>query len=238
MSLIFACVSEAELGHVFHVARASCIGTPSTLTSSSVAGTFRGLWHYVPGASAPAALSPVSSAEGALDAAAAVHAAVRIHGLAVAWTHDAVFYVRAAPEHWEAVAAVLERGEHLRACGGAAGGPSGRGDPERGPPGQEGGAWQGARRAAEKATHGAKDQLKALAGVCSCEGGRCGSCLMRLSPLPALLCCNGFLTTSVEAGSRMSSYSGYSGLQYAGCMMEGLLQHALAMRVIAACAMQ
>ena len=123
------------------------------------------LCTLAPGTSLPAALSPVLSAE-------AEHAAVRIHGLAVAWTHDAVFYVRAAPEHWEAVAAVLEGGGRQRACGGALRNLQGPADPERGPQ-DKGGLQEGARRAAEKATHGAKDQLKALAGVCSCEGGRC-----------------------------------------------------------------
>ena len=114
------------------------------------------------------------SAEGALDAAAAARAAVRIHGLAVAWTSDAVFYVRAAPEQWEAVAAVLERGGRQHACGGTLREAPGLADPDGGAQ-EEGGPRKGARRAAEKATHGAKAQLKALAGVCSCEAGRCGS---------------------------------------------------------------
>lgn len=130
----------------------------------------------------------MQSAEGALDAAAAARAAVRIHGLAVAWTRDAVFYVRAAPEHWDAVAAVLERGGRQRACGGAIVELPGLADPGMGPQ-EEGGPQKGDRRAAEKATHGAKDQLKALAGVCSCEGGRCGSPRCCAHSCQRSLCC-------------------------------------------------
>ena len=160
---------EPHFGSLVTDARATC----SVIFSSGCALTSR-KYNLCPGTSLPAALSPVLSAEGALDAAAAARAAVRIHGLAVAWTSDAVFYVSAAPEQWEAVAAVLERGGRQHACGGMLRETPGLAEPDGGAQ-EEGGARKGARRAAEKATHGAKDQLKALAGVCSCEGGRCGS---------------------------------------------------------------
>ncbi|KAK9836945.1 hypothetical protein WJX81_001769 [Elliptochloris bilobata] len=114
----------------------------------------------LPGVSAHAAPTPLLSPEEALDAAAAAHAAVRLHGIAVAWTKDAVFYVRAAPEHWEAIAGVFERGGRALACNGTLEGlrqeepPAGR-----------------TSSATLKVTHGAKDQLRALAGVCACEAG-------------------------------------------------------------------
>jgi len=108
-----------------------------------------------PSAGAPAlpTPSPAPSAEGGADGAAAAAAAARVHGLAVAWTPHAVFYLRAAPEHWEAVAAVLEAG----ACRVRVRSP----DAQRSVGG----------RPTEKITHGAKDQLRALAGACACAAG-------------------------------------------------------------------
>ena len=153
----------------------TCTCDSDNFTRSSISNLYGfdlTITSHVPGTSLPSAHSPVLSAEGALDAAAADRAAVRIHGLAVAWTRDAVFYVRAAPEHWEAVAAVLERGGRQHACGGALGNLQEPADPGRGPQ-EEGAPRKGARRTAEKATHAAKAQLKALAGRCLCEGGRC-----------------------------------------------------------------
>jgi len=126
--------------------------------------------------------SPKLSAEDALDAAAAAAAAVRVHGLAVAWTPHAVFYLRAWPADWEAVAAVLEQGGRGGACGGALLGSPGGGPGEAhgGTRGGDLGAGRGAPT--EKITHGAKEQLKALASVCSSEAGRCLA-LLTVHPL-------------------------------------------------------